>query len=136
MPGAVRAALRLLLAVGAVAVCLAIVGAARSEDRCSEAGAAVLRDVTGSGPRGALQPALDTLRDDCTETRPLVLAATVLARAERDEEAAPLARLAVRAEPENPGAWIALFSALQRTDPQGAARARERAVELNPMAAR
>jgi len=136
MPRAAQAALRLLLAAAAIAVCVSVAGAARSEDRCSEAGAAVLRDVTGSAPQGTLQPALGTLRDGCTESRPLVLAAGLLARAGREDEAAPLARLAVRAEPENPGAWAALFAALRRSDPEGAARARARAIELNPMAAR
>jgi len=136
MPSAVRIALRLVLAAGAVAACAAIVTAARSEDRCAEAGAAVLRDVNGSGRPGALAPALATLGEGCTETRPLVLGATELARGGREAEAAPMARLAVRTEPENPGAWLALFLALRQSDPRGAEMARARVVELNPLAAR
>jgi len=117
-----------------VAVCLLVLGARRSEQSCSQAGADVVRDVTGTGKTGAFEPALETLRRGCTDSRPLVLTATELARAGRESEAAPLARQAVREEAENPGAWLALFLALRHSDPQGAARARERVLELNPRA--
>jgi len=96
----------------------------------------VVRDVTGTGRAGALRPALATLRRGCTDSRPVVLAATELARAGREGEAVPLARQAVREEADNPGAWLSLLLALSRSDPQGAARARERVLELNPRAER
>ncbi len=134
MPSAARSALRVALVVTAVAVCLLVLGARRSEQTCSQAGADVVRDVTGTAEAGALEPALETLRRGCTDSRPLVLSATELARAGRDAEAVPLARQAVREEAENPGAWLSLFLALRRSDPQGAARARDRVLELNPRA--
>jgi len=134
MSSAAQTALRVALAATAVAVCLLVLGARRSEERCSQAGADVVRDVTGTGRAGALEPALETLRRGCTDSRPLVLAATELARAGRDSEAVPLARQAVREEAENPGAWLALFFALRHSDPQGAGRARDRVLELNPRA--
>lgn len=134
MSSAVQTVLRVVLAATAVAVCLLVLDARRSEEACSQAGADVVRDVTGTGQAGALEPALETLRGGCTDSRPLVLAATQLARAGRESEAVPLARQAVREEAENPGAWLALFVALRRSDPPGAARARDRVLELNPQA--
>lgn len=134
MAGTGQAALRLALAGVAVAVCLLVLGARGSEERCSQAGADVVRDVTGTGGDGALEPALATLRGGCTDSRPLVLAAGELARAGRRAEAAPLARQAVRQEPENPGAWLALLAAIERSDPLGAKRARDQVLELNPLA--
>ncbi len=108
----------------------------RSEERCAEAGAIVVRDVTGTAVAGELEPALDALRAGCTETRPVVVAAGELARAGREREATPLARQAVLAEPANPGAWVSLFLALRRSDPAAAGRARARVLELNPRAGR
>jgi len=134
MPSTGQVALRLALAGAAVAVCLLVLGARRSEEHCSQAGADVVRDVTGTGEAGSLEPALATLRSGCTDSRPLVLAAAELARAGRQAEATPLAQQAVREEAENPGAWLALFAALKRSDPPGAARARDRVLELNPLA--
>ena len=134
MSSAAQTALRVALAATAVAVCLLVLGARRSEERCSQAGADVVRDVTGTGEAGSLEPALATLRRGCTDSRPLVLAASELARAGRQPEATPLAQQAVREEPENPGAWLALFAAQRGSDAPGAARARDRVLKLNPLA--
>lgn len=136
MSGAASLAIRLAIAGGAVAICLAIAGSERSERRCSEAGAAVVRDVTGTASAPAAGAATEVLLGDCTDTRPLVIAAATLARAGRAGEAEPLARRAVAREPENPGAWAALYFALVDSDRTAAARARSRAEELNPPPAR
>lgn len=134
MRSAAGAAVRLALVGVAVAVCALVVGAHRTEERCSEAGADVVRDITGTAEGGELGPALATLTEDCTDTRATILAATELARAGREAEALGLARAAVRAEPENPGAWLALFLATREADPAAAERARARVLELNPRA--
>lgn len=124
--------MRLGLAVAALAMCVAIAGSRRSEERCSEAGADVVRSVTGTASGAGLAAAADVLAGDCTDTRPLLVAASTLGRDGRSRLAEPLARLAVAREPENAGAWAALYFALRPTDPAGAARARERAEALNP----
>ena len=132
MSRAAGAVSRVAILAVTVTVVVLVVGAYRSEERCSEAGADVVRSVTGTAG-GGIEPALATLAG-CTETRASVLAASELARSGREEEALPLARATVRAEPDNPGAWLALFLALRRSDPAGAQRARERVLELNPRA--
>ncbi len=45
-------------------------------------------------------------------------------------------RRVLRDEPDNFGAWATLSLVLAESDPAGARRARERALELNPLAGR
>jgi tetratricopeptide (TPR) repeat protein len=116
----------------AVAVALSVVSWQRTEDDCREAGATVVREITGTESASKLPGAFDALTGDCHDVRPLLVAAGQLARADRRDEALPLARLAVRREPDDFAAWAVLSEALADADAAAARRALRRARALNP----
>ena len=66
------------------------------------------------------------------DASPLLLEAGLLNAIGRPRDALPLAREAVRREPENLEAWLLLERAARGEDPALARRARARALELNP----
>jgi Flp pilus assembly protein TadD len=127
-------AVRIALVAVALAAAIAVATWQRQEDRCREAGATVVRAIGGSETDASLAGATDTLTGDCHDSRPLLVAAGQLAQADRGPEALPLARLAVRREPDNFATWAILSGA--ESDPAAARRARRQALELNPRAAR
>jgi tetratricopeptide (TPR) repeat protein len=131
-PGSLAA--RAVLVAVALAAALSVVSWQSTEDDCREAGATVVREITGTESAANLPGAFDTLRGDCHDVRPLLVAAGQLARAERRDEALPLARRAVRREPDDFAAWAVLSEALAEADPAAARRARRRALALNPRA--
>jgi hypothetical protein len=125
---------RIALLCAALAVAATLVLWQRTEDDCAEAGATVVREITGSVDRSVLPGALRTLTADCHESRPVLAAAGALNQAGRQAEAEPLVRHALREEPDNFAAWAILSVALADSDPGAASRARARALELNPLA--
>jgi hypothetical protein len=76
------------------------------------------------------------LLDDCHGALPLATGSVALLRAGRPEDAARLADAAVRRQPDDYVSWLAVAAVrAARRDAAGATRARERARELNPLAA-
>jgi hypothetical protein len=125
---------RVALLCAALAVVAILVSWQRSEDDCTEAGATVVREITGSVDRSVLPAALATLTGDCQESRAVLAVAGALNQAGRQSEAEPLARHVARDEPDNFAAWAILSAALADSDPAAARRARARALELNRLA--
>ncbi|MET0205745.1 MAG: hypothetical protein ABWY97_07605 [Thermoleophilaceae bacterium] len=131
-----RLAVRLSLLAAAVAVIVAVVSWQGTEDDCNEAAATIGRDTAGNRDRSQLQRAEGTLLGGCHASAPLLSAAGVLQASGRDSEAELLLRRVLRDEPESYGAWAQLSLVLAESDPAAARRARERALELNPLARR
>ena len=77
---------------------------------------------------------VDALLADCHGALPLAQASVDLVEAGRLEDAARLADAAARRQPEDYVSWLAVAGVrAARGDDAGAARARERARELNPL---
>jgi hypothetical protein len=133
VPSAVRIAPRVALAAVTLALA-ALVLSWRADDRaCEEAGKAVfLSSRDGGAP---LRDAIADVREHCRGGDTLVAVSAVLAQAGRADGATAAAREAVRRSPEDFRAWIALSVALADSSPREAAVARQRALELNPLAA-
>jgi hypothetical protein len=129
-------ALRALLAAGALAVAIMMAAWQRGEDDCNEAGATVVRSIAGEVPERSARAARATLLGGCHDTSPMLVAAGVLERAGREREALPLVRQALRDEPDNYRVWAIRSLVLAESDPRAAHRARERALDLNPLAGR
>ena len=130
-----RLATRLALFALAAALAVSIAGWQRHEDACAEAGAQVLREITGAADRSVLPAARAALLDDCHDSAAAVSAAGALNQAGREGEAESLVRAVVREEPDSFAAWAVLSLATADSDPAASARARERALALNPLAA-
>ena len=129
-------AVRLALLAVALAAIVAIASWQRTEDDCNEAGATVVRGVGGAATPAQVADARSTLLDGCHASEPLMAAGGVLQRDGQERQAEPLVRRVLRDEPDNFGAWATLSLVLAESDPAGAERARERALELNPLAGR
>jgi predicted Zn-dependent protease len=113
------------LALAALAVAAIAFGAVRLGD--ATACEAAQEDPAGS---------VDALLADCRGALPLATASVALVRAGRDGDARRLAEAAARRQPDDYVAWLALAGVRAAAgDDAGAARARERARELNPLAA-
>jgi predicted Zn-dependent protease len=114
----------LRLAIAAVAVAAIAFGVVHlgTTRACEAARADPLRSV-------------DALLDDCKGALPLATGSVALLRAGRTADAGRLADAAARRQPDDYVSWLALASVrTARGDEAGAARARERARELNPLA--
>jgi hypothetical protein len=104
----------------------------------ADAGATALAE---SAAAGLSPPALERAREHFDRARRfrgdaevlLKEGSTLLFLKSHRRARAPLAQ-AVRLEPENATAWLLLFVAAGADDPQGAAVARRRALELDPRA--
>jgi hypothetical protein len=118
---------RLLLAAGALAVAVALVGLERDRDRCQEALRATF--LASQGPEPALDRRADALVRECEGAEPLVQIAAGL-RETRPRVAARLARAGAAREPDSYVAWGVLAVAAPRPEAERAAR---RARALNPL---
>ena len=119
--------------VAAVALALAVLLLSWRSDRhaCERAGAQVF--ILRGASTAPLDAAIARMHRDCRSTIVPLAASGALRSAGADRRAAALAREAVREEPENFAAWAALYAALARIDPHGAALAKERAGRLSPL---
>jgi hypothetical protein len=87
-------------------------------------------------PAGQRERVLDDLRsvsDRQPGTEALVTESLVWLRADELGRAEAAARRATEREPDNAAAWLALAAALQASRAPGVARARDRALELDPL---
>jgi predicted Zn-dependent protease len=74
------------------------------------------------------------LLDDCEGALPLATGSVALLRAGRPADAARLADAAARRQPDDYVSWLAVAGVrAAQGDEAGAARARERARQLNPL---
>ncbi len=115
----------LRLAIAAVAVAAIAFGIVRLDDThaCENAQA----DPAGS---------VDALLADCRGALPLATGSVALLKAGRPGDAQRLADAAARRQPDDYVSWLAVAGVRgARGDQAGATRARERARELNPLAA-
>ena len=125
---------RVGLVLAAVLACVWIAGLERDRDRCSDAGRTVFLGPERQS-RQTFEAAVRTLDPSCAHSPAMVSSSTSLLRVGREADAARLARMAARAEPDNWSAWAALGLALRSRDPGGSRRALARARELNPLEA-
>ncbi|MEX1141800.1 MAG: hypothetical protein WEB79_05760 [Thermoleophilaceae bacterium] len=122
---------RLLVAAAACVVAVALLSLRADARDCRQAGVDLyLRAATAGAP---VAQASRRLVESCAGSEPLVRAAGGLRHFERWDAATRLARLATAREPDSYGAWAALAQAARGDE---AERAREQALELNPLAAR
>jgi hypothetical protein len=99
---------RTAAAVGAIIV-VALLGASlRSHNQCEDARRTVFAVTLGRQPISAQADAINNVREHCRGTTALLAVAGALHRQGRDAQALPLAREAVREEPDNAAAWSAL----------------------------
>jgi hypothetical protein len=113
----------LRLALACVAVAALAFGVVRLDGTrgCEAARADPLRSV-------------DALLADCHGALPLATGSVALVRAGRLEDAGRLADAAARRQPDDYVSWLAVAGVrAARGDDAGAARARDRAKELNPL---
>jgi hypothetical protein len=75
---------------------------------------------------------VDAVGARCEDPETIAITAAGVKTAGHPEQAARLARIAVRRGPDEFAAWAALNGALALSDPAGAARAGARAHALNP----
>ena len=131
--------LRVAMLLTAVAVGVWLVAGLVASDGLKGAGEAVAqaqgRAVTPAefeDARGGLERA----RRFGDDSAPLYAEIGLLIVAGRGEEALAVAEEIVRQEPENFEGWRAVYGLSLETDPERAAFARRRALELNPLAER
>ncbi len=117
----------MLLAAGAVAVAVALIGFERDHDRCQVALRATF--LASQGPERVLERRADASVAACDGAEPLEQIAAGL-RETRPRVAARLARAAAAREPDSYVAWGVLAVA---APPREAARAARRARALNPL---
>ena len=123
------------LALLAVACAALAFGALQLRDVRSCESAQRAATAAGTG-RGDPARAASDLLSSCDGALPLATGSVAMTRARRPGEAERLASAAVRRQPDDYVSWLALaFVRQTRGDAAGAARARGRARELNPLAA-
>ncbi|MCW2982901.1 MAG: hypothetical protein JWR63_471 [Conexibacter sp.] len=127
-------AVRILLLACAVALVVVGVSRGREHNACQDA----RFDALSVGLRK--RPATDAaaigarLADHCRDVDELVNGAVVFTRVGATGPAMTLAQRAVGREPDRRNSWLALATVRQRVgDASGAARARARAVALDPV---
>jgi hypothetical protein len=120
---------RLLLAAAALVVAVSLVGLERDHEGCQEA--ATRAYLANRAPAPELRGRIDEVVRECRGAEPLNRIAVGL-RIERPPEAARLARVAARREPDSYVAWGVLAVA---APPAEAAAAKRRAATLNPLSA-
>jgi hypothetical protein len=127
-------ALRVVLALAAVAVAVQLAAWRSDRGACTRAGNQVY--LRRAGPIGPLDEALARVRSKCRGPSRLLDSSAALRSVRRYRLAATVAREATRDEPRNFVAWADLYESLVPFDPRGAAAARRRAVRLNPLSVR
>jgi hypothetical protein len=133
----VAAAVRILLLVAAVALVVVGVTRAKADDGCQSARLDALAVGLHRLP-ATDAPAIGTrIRDHCRDVDEWVNGAVAFSRVGATAPAQRLADDAVAREPRRRNAWLALATVRQRVgDASGAARARARAVALDPVGLR
>ena len=126
---------RVALAVVALAIVAWLAGNLRSLDQADDAAVALARaSATGASPAELSRAGEGFVRarrfGDDTALR--IRQARVLVYGRDAPQTLPLLEQAVRDEPENADAWVLLYAATRRADPDRAAQARARAVDLDP----
>jgi hypothetical protein len=130
-------AVRILLLVAAVALVVAGVSRTRAHDACQDARFDALSIGLHKRPPADANTVATRLADHCRDVDELVNGAVVFTRVGATGPAARLARQAVDREPGRRNSWLALATVRQRVgDASGAARARARAVALDPVGLR
>jgi hypothetical protein len=102
------------------------------DGRCTAAERQVFLGSTGGAPAATIAPAVARVRSACVGSEALVSTAGALTFAGRTGTAARVAREATHRDPDSWAAWAAVAYATARSDPALAARARRRALALNP----
>jgi hypothetical protein len=121
------------LIVACIAAVVFLAGRLHQQRRCDGAQRALFAlAVRGQTPPGGVPATLTRLRGSCRGGDALAAASGALALARRPALALGVAREAVRREPRDFAAWVALSQALAGRDPAAAARAAARAKALNP----
>lgn len=130
-------AVRILLLVAAVALVVAGVTRDRAHDACQDARFDALAVNLHKLP-ATDAPSIGTrIKEHCRDVDEWVNGAVVFTKVGATGAAANLAYGAVRREPERRNAWLAVATVAQRVgDASGAARARARAVALDPVGLR
>lgn len=123
---------RVALVAAAAAAIVLLAGFQRSEDRCTDAVAALFVDARDRPGTPVIDARAGEVIGECHGSGRLVDSAAALLQVGDREAAERLAREAVRREPESFTAWAALAGVLRQADPAGAREAAERARELNP----
>jgi hypothetical protein len=130
-------AVRILLLVAAVALVVAGVSRESAHGACQDARFDALSVGLHQRPPTDADGIATRLADHCRDVDELVNGAVVFARVNATGAAGRLAGDAVAREPERRNAWLALATVRQRVgDASGAARARARAVALDPVGLR
>jgi hypothetical protein len=122
---------RLVAALAALAVAVALVGLERDRQTCEQATDRAYKDARA--PREVLAPDIERIASDCAGSEPLMGVSLGLLALGRRDLAGTLARTAADREPDSYLAW----AVLQHTAPRGArSDAAARARALNPLASR
>lgn len=130
-------AVRILLLVAAVALVVAGVTRDRAHDACQDARFDALAVNLHELPATDAGGIATRLADHCRDVDELVNGAVVFSKVGAIAPAQRLAADAVAREPKRRNAWLALATVRQRVgDASGAARARARAVALDPVGLR
>jgi len=111
----------------ALAVAVSLVGLERDHEGCQSATTGAY--LASRAPAPELRGRIDEVVRECRDAEPLNRTAVGL-RVERPREAARLARIATRREPDSYVAWGVLAVAAPAAE---AASARRRAAALNPL---
>jgi predicted Zn-dependent protease len=91
--------------------------------------------VTRAARVDEAQRSLEKAVEHNPDHRPTLVRGQLLARAGREREAVEVLEALVRAEPRSVEAWAQLALASQKVNPARAREARDRVLELNPLAA-
>ncbi len=130
---------RVLLLVAAVVIAVWLAAGLVASDGVKGAGEAVAeaqaRPVSAADVEKA-RDGLERARRLGNDSPPLYAEIGLLVVADRYDEALRVAEQVVRREPESFEGWRAVYGLTLGTDPERAAFARRRALELNPLAAR
>jgi predicted Zn-dependent protease len=130
-------AVRIALLVAAVALVVAGVSRSSEHSACQDARFDTLSVGLRKRPPADAAPIARRLAEHCRDVDELVNGAVVFARVGATGAAARLAHDAVAREPDRRNSWLALATVRQRVgDASGAARARARAVALDPVGLR
>jgi Flp pilus assembly protein TadD len=128
-----RAAIRVALAAAAVLVVVVALGRQEAASRCDDALRATVGIALGAPVALDADAAADVVLADCRGGGPPARAALALVRAGAQDPAARLAEEAVRRDPRDVQAWIALGRVLDAAGNEaGARRARDEVRRLSP----
>jgi hypothetical protein len=130
-------AVRILLLAAAVALVVAGVARGHQHSACQDARFDALSVGLHKRPVTDAPSIASAIERHCRDVDEWVNGAVVLSRVGATGAAADLAHAAVEREPDRRNSWLALATVRQRVgDASGAARARARAVVLDPVGLR